>query len=276
MNEVLGVADRPIVVDEIGIRIGVWGDCRLRSAFQPVFSVTDGRLELKGLRGYVHATRGGRRVAAGDLFDRRETRHVDELNLLAARLHGENRANAGVEEPSRLDLWLGVDMTAGIEAALRQIDNATAALGRDAAHLVCEVMHSEAVSGSELAVLGRETKARGVRLALDGIGVECAAAHFDSPIHKMRGDLFRNLSRARQAAGLVHPLLETYREKGAEVLIEGIETRQQLVIALNSGATLVQGFLLGQPQLAGAIIDETARPAADLIYGEMPANRFAS
>lgn len=276
MNEALGVADRSILVDEVGIRIGLWGDCRLRSAFQPVLSVADGRLQLNGLRAYVHATRAGRRVSAVDLFDRREAGHIDELNLLVARLHGENRANAGVDEPARLDLWLGVDAVAGIGAALRQIDNAVAALGEDAAHLVCELMRSEAVSEADLAELGRETKARGVRLALDAVGVECAAAHFDGAIHKMRGNLFRNLSRARQAAGLIHPLVAAYREKGTDVLIEGIETRQQLVIALNSGATLVQGFLLGQPQLAGTVIDESARLAADLIYGETPANRFAS
>jgi EAL domain-containing protein (putative c-di-GMP-specific phosphodiesterase class I) len=42
---------------------------------------------------------------------------------------------------------------------------------------------------------------------------------------------------------------------GAQVLVEGIETPEQLSCAVEAGAEYLQGFLLSRPRLAGTIFD---------------------
>lgn len=269
-------AQFPVLIDEVGLRCGVYGELRLRSAFQPIYVVDGLHLRLKGLRGYVQPLRAGQRVPPADFYAGLPENDKAPLARLVARLHGENMANAGVDDPDRLELWLGVDMASGIAGALDEVDIALRGLGGQSARLVAEVTRSDLVPAAMLADFHAEMRGRGVRLALDALGADGVIGSHGADIHKMRGQLFRNLARARQAASLIQPLVETCRKAGADVLVEGIETRSQLAIALNSGASLVQGFLLGQPRLAGTIIDDAPRFAADIIYGEFPADRAVS
>jgi EAL domain-containing protein (putative c-di-GMP-specific phosphodiesterase class I) len=47
--------------------------------------------------------------------------------------------------------------------------------------------------------------------------------------------------------------------------VEGIETPHHLKVAVEAGADLFQGFLLGRPALAGTIVDETPLSIATLV-----------
>ena len=44
---------------------------------------------------------------------------------------------------------------------------------------------------------------------------------------------------------------EGHGASGSKVLVEGIETPEQLVVAISAGADHLQGFLLARPALAG-------------------------
>ena len=53
---------------------------------------------------------------------------------------------------------------------------------------------------------------------------------------------------------LLRPLLDLLHRRGARVLVDGIETPPQLLLALESGADLLQGALLAPPAPAGALL----------------------
>lgn len=258
MMEAFSLPDFSILVDEVGIRIGVHGDMRLRTAFQPVFASGATGLDLHGLRAFVRPSLPRHTVSPASYFQGIAPTHKDRVNTLVARLHSENRSNAGVAEPETLDLFLGVDASSGLVPALAQIDAATAVLGDERRHLVCEIMRSDAIPGGTLVALRHETRARGVRLALDSIGADGSALRYEADVLKMRGQLYRNLLQTPQVVRLVRPLVASCGDAGAKMLVEGIETSRQLDVALEAGAALVQGYLLGLPALAGTIIDDAS------------------
>ncbi|RUW88902.1 EAL domain-containing protein, partial [Mesorhizobium sp. M8A.F.Ca.ET.059.01.1.1] len=62
------------------------------------------------------------------------------------------------------------------------------------------------------------------------------------------------------------PLVSSLHDRGAKVLVEGIEQPTHLRVALEGGVDLLQGFLLGRPALAGTIFNEEPL-AVDVLLG---------
>jgi EAL domain-containing protein (putative c-di-GMP-specific phosphodiesterase class I) len=58
--------------------------------------------------------------------------------------------------------------------------------------------------------------------------------------------------------------------------VEGIETPEQLVVAISAGADHLQGFLLARPALAGTIFDDAALSVAALSSGAAPGAQATS
>lgn len=262
------LSDRGVYADEIGIRYAIWGDFRLRSAHQPLFVLHDRKLVLAGLRAYLQVMRRGVTLAANDFFASIPDSDRRELNRLVARLHGENRLMAGIDDPAAPDFWIGVDAGAGVDGALEQIAVSAEIAGAQANRIVCELMRSETIGKADLQRLAEQIRRRGMRICLDAVGTDVAdIAPFDADFVKMRGVLFRNLARVRKAATLIGHLVEGWRGRDAAFMVEGIETRAEFATALEAGATMVQGFLFGAPKPAGALVDDRARDVDDVLYG---------
>lgn len=269
MDGIHSVSDRHIVVDEVGLRLAIFGDARLRTVHQPMFAVRDGLLSLTGVRAYLQPSRDGASIPPADFLASIEADEQRSFDRLVTRLHVENRLNAGVDDPELLDCWVGVGSGAGIDGALEQIDACAAAADGYVGRIVCEIMQCEALTAADVDRLASRAHARGMRVCVDALGAPGEAlGDIDADFVKMRGSTFRNLARVRKAADLIGLLVEGWRRRGVQVLVEGIETRGQLAIAVDAGANLVQGFLLGPPKLAGAIIDDQPHSAVDILYGD--------
>ncbi|MBK8457257.1 MAG: EAL domain-containing protein [Phyllobacteriaceae bacterium] len=270
-------ADRRIVVDEVGLRYAKIGPVRLRTIHQPLFAVRDASISLCGVRAYLRATSDGAMVAPTEFFASVAPTDRQSTYGLLARLHMENRLNAGVDDPRELDCWIGIDNGAGIDAADDQIDICAEIAGDDVERTVCELMNCDALTGMEINRLADRAHAHGMRVCIDALGsANEAARDVGADIVKMRGSTFRNLARVRKAADLIAIFIEGWRNRDVSVLVEGIETRSHLVTALDAGATHVQGFLLGTPKLAGTIIDDQMRGVIDLLYGDGDLARLAT
>ena len=108
----------------------------------------------------------------------------------------------------------------------------------------------------------------------------CGAGHsteerlllLEPDIVKIDGGWFAEVCRHAAAEKLFRPLLSLLHDHGAKVLVEGIERPDQLQIALEGGADLLQGYLLGRPVPVGTIfpaqplaLDDLLRPSAKVI-----------
>ncbi|MDR2219804.1 MAG: EAL domain-containing protein [Methylobacillus sp.] len=64
---------------------------------------------------------------------------------------------------------------------------------------------------------------------------------------KLDINLIHEAERSAKVRRMLPKLLEVIQELGARPVVQGIETETQHMIALDSGATLLQGYLLGEP-----------------------------
>ena len=51
----------------------------------------------------------------------------------------------------------------------------------------------------------------------------------------------------RETASLLRSLIHAFRDNGATVLMEGLETADETMLAIECGVDLMQGFFLGRP-----------------------------
>src|SRR5690606_13387181 len=127
-----------------------------------------------------------------------------------------------------------------------------------------------------LAAVVREMRRNGFRVASDDFGIghstEARVRMLEPDIVKVDGGWFAELCRHAAAEKLFRPLLCLLHDQGAKVLVEGIERPDQLGVALEAGADLLQGFLLARPALTGTLlsaeplaVDRLLRPAAKVI-----------
>lgn len=266
MTSTVRVHDCRPIVDEVGIRSLRCGDWHLKTALQPVYRRQGGRLELAALRAFVLPFEARQRRTAAEFLKVVAPEERGRIDALLVRLHVGNRGNAGVANPDITDLWIEIDASRGEDDALRQIAAAAEAADDGAQHVTCLLSGSAVLGGAGLRRLAFETRARGMGIGADAVGVELGDMVPLDLVH-LRGGLFRDLARVRKAPVLIRTLIEAWRSAGARVLIEGVETQTQLGIALDSGATHVDGYLLGLPQLAGLIIDDAPVSMATFAEG---------
>ncbi len=90
----------------------------------------------------------------------------------------------------------------------------------------------------------------GVRLAIDDFGTGYSTFEYlvNMPVHavKIDGSFTRRLADPRGKA-MLSGLGAACRELGMLLVVEGVETEQQLLSAREAGATHAQGYLLGKP-----------------------------
>ncbi len=252
-----------IFADEIGIEYGVVGDFRLWTAYQPIFVPVDDRLEPVAVEALMQPRLSGQTVpvdaflagiAAGDrLF----------VETLSRTLHIRNYRNLDAEG---LQLFYNYDPHVNDHpgralADLAHMNDQIRECGMNAGDLVCEIIEKQAADDDLLVNLVREMRRLGLRVAIDDFGSEHSTEErlrlLQPDIVKIDGGWFAELCRHTAAERLFRALLSLLHERGAKVLVEGIEQPLHLRVALEGGADLLQGFLLGRAAPAGAIFDQT-------------------
>ena len=94
----------------------------------------------------------------------------------------------------------------------------------------------------------------GIRLVLDGFGSSHASLSYlrGLPFDQVKIDrsFMRALNNDRQARALVKAMLAMAYALGLDVVAEGVETPEQLILLRHLQCALVQGYLLGMPVTA--------------------------
>lgn len=257
-------------VDEIGIEIGIYGDWRLKAAFRPVFTGTNGGFRAVAVEGttrpYLLGHEIGEEVfnAAVPLVDR------PIVAALQAALCMRNLEHTGV---AGLKLLLGPAFAAAIPPArARAGARALAALTRRCRlhpdQLVVQ-LSGAAARDQHAASSEEELRKGGVLVAFeengDGLALERLPRSAFPDLVVIDAGWFGSIVRQRTAAQLFGALVEGYRWHGARVLVQGIATAAQLDVALASRADWLSGPLLAPTALAGAVFPEGTMQISSLL-----------
>jgi EAL domain-containing protein (putative c-di-GMP-specific phosphodiesterase class I) len=263
-------SDIGIMVDEIGIEIGLCGPFRLKTAYQPIFAVKGGSLVPVGVESRISPHLDARPVSQSGFLEGVHPSDMLAAESLCQALAMKNHRNIGV---GGLELFFNYNPKTDFDlaAVLGEIGAVAEQFGEDGLDpslLVCEITNAFAMDPDEIMLLADRLRLAGVRLALDDFGAgyttEERFARIRPDCVKIEGSWFRRFCREISTARLLAPTVAGFRDRGARVLVEGIRTVTHLRVALEAGADLVQGDYLAEAALAGAIFNEAPLDIAAL------------
>jgi EAL domain-containing protein (putative c-di-GMP-specific phosphodiesterase class I) len=250
-----------IVADEIGIEYGRYGDFTLKSAYQKIFRREDGLLRPFAVEGLVMPFFDGEAVEPETLFEATPAEDKVFVESMCRTLHLRNYDNLG--EPG-LVLFFNFDprINSDFAVTVKELEFIAGRYGEiqlESRLLVCEIIETQEQDIDTLLRITAEMRRHGIRLAIDDFGVghsNLERVKLIRPnIIKIDGGWFRQIAAVPAAAALFKSFVSGLHDLGAQVLVEGIETPEQLSCAVEAGAEYLQGFLLSRPRLAGTIFD---------------------
>ncbi|MFY9328258.1 MAG: EAL domain-containing protein [Georgfuchsia sp.] len=243
-------------------------DYRIRSHFQPIISLTHAR--VIGHEGLMRpATSHLQLIAPHQLLQQAEHKPAELLKLdrLSRLLHMANAREAKQG-------WLFLNMHPQVFAARHDHDQsgfstkACQEFGIKRSHVVIEILEHSLPDESEFADVVLNIREHGYLVALDDFGA--GHSNFDR-VWKVSPEIVKldrvfalgaeNDSRIRRLLPRIVALLH---EAGVFVVLEGIETRTQAMIALDANIDFAQGFYFCRPQPAPLKIHSVINAAAEL------------
>ncbi len=252
---------KAIFTDELGLQFGVYGEFRLWSAYQPIFAPEGGALRAVAVEGLIEPRRVAQPVAPSIFFDGVPSADRLFVETMCRMLHLGNYRNIGVEG---LTLFFNYnpkvnDHLGRALAEIRLMSRHLHDFALEPGLLVCEITE-QAADDRVLTSLVREMRRDGIRIAIDDFGTghstEARINLLAPDIVKIDGAWFAEFCRHAAAERFFRPLVSSLHDRGAKVLVEGIEQPGHLRVALEGGVDLLQGFLLARPALAGTFFDE--------------------
>lgn len=263
-------------VDEVGIAYGRFRELRLKSCYQPLFRVEDDLLMPFAVEALVIAFTGGKAVPAAKLFERAAAGERAGLERLCRVLHMRNYHNIGVDG---LELFFNVDPAMSDED-VEHLDWLFAENEIAPGMVVCEITEAFGAGTERVTALCENVRRSGMRVAVDDFG---AGHSTPARLRLIRPDIvkldaawFQKIVADNAAREFLPRLFARFHELGTKVLVEGIETPEQLLVAIAAGADHLQGFLLARPALAGTIFDDAALSVAALSSGAAPGAQATS
>lgn len=243
--------------------VGEVDDVRIRSVFQPIYSLVHSR--MVGVEGLIRcADTHGQVIPPLEMLaraDREESKAV-HLDRLCRYLH-LNNLHAHVPEA----YWLFMNVSARTVIAGKNYGTYFAellhCLDFPAHRVVIEILEDDIRDEQLLASAVEYYRELGCIIAIDDFGA--GNSNFNrvwqiSPdIVKLDRSLVVRAKTDGRTRRALPSLVEMLRESGCLVLMEGIETEQEAVIAVKSGVDMVQGYYFARPSLRA----EPCRPVPE-------------
>ncbi|MBF0383228.1 MAG: EAL domain-containing protein, partial [Magnetococcales bacterium] len=248
----------------------IYGNAILNSVFQPIFSLS--RYSPVGYEGLMRGlTLDGNAVSPTHLFGEAEAKgELKKLDRCSRALHISNFQSLGLDEgwlflnlnPRMMDLE---SMSAKPKSPGQFTTQLLKHFNFSAKRVVVELLEKKITNESILKDTVTVLRQAGVMVAIDDFGA--GHSNFDR-IWKFKPDIVKldrsiivdaiHNSHARRS---LPSLISILHEAGCLVLIEGIETRDQALIAMDANADLVQGYYFSRPlsdpaSLSGLVYDQ--------------------
>jgi EAL domain-containing protein (putative c-di-GMP-specific phosphodiesterase class I) len=230
----------------------------LSTHFQPIFGVAERR--PVAYEALIRATRAdGLAVAPAQLLQSardgaararldRQCRHVQVKKFMAL---GDSRSG----------LFLNIDPYAAVEGRRGGAFAETLeSHGLPAARVAVELTESPLRDESGLAAAVEHYRELGCLIVIDDFGA--GHSNFDRiwrlepDIVKIDGEMTRRVGTHPVARRMFAGIVSVLHDAGAAVCVEGVETEDQALCAIEAGADLLQGFYLARP--AETLVAEAA------------------
>lgn len=125
-----------------------------------------------------------------------------------------------------------------------------------------EITESQALDYVQVADAIAQCRAEGIQVALDDFGTGFSnLAH----LHELEFDTIkvdqafaRSMMQSPRARALVEAIIDLVHAIGADALVEGIETQDQLEVLRSLGCRFAQGYLIGRPQPLADVLGAVA------------------
>jgi len=260
-----------IYIDEIGLHSGRYGGYVLTSSYQPIYRVEKKRLVPFAAEGLIKANFNGSQIPPKSFFSNLPDGDQLFVESMCQTLHVHN---FNYVDNGGLELFFNMNPMAhgNLSFALHEIREMVQhldGLGINPRNVVCEIIETQAMSTGTLRGIVKELRRHGIRIAIDDYGSEHSnidRVEILSPdMVKIDGDWFRQLAGYPGSGQLISNLINSFKMKGVEVLVEGIETPEQLKKAIDGGTDYVQGFLLASPRTAGEDFEWSALDLTELL-----------
>lgn len=229
--------------------IGNFAGLAVRSHFQPIFSVAHSR--TVGFEGLMRPSDpDGNPVAPLDAFRMgRDFSHILTMDRLASCVHVHNFLNL------KADGWLFLNMNT--EVFLESVRDGNFlgelldATGFPPHRVVIEILEQGVLDELRLAEGVQFFRKQGFLIALDDFGA--GHSNFDR-VWNLQPDIVKlDRSMTAQAAGnlrirrMMPVMVSLLHEAGSLVLMEGIETAGEALMAMDADADFVQGYYFAVP-----------------------------
>lgn len=249
--------------------IGHLADYRLFSHFQPIYSFSHRR--LVGHEALLRARlSNGQGVPPLDVFANCPDDHaMATCDRLSRLVHLSNYA-----AQKRQAEWLFLNIHPNVFHRLAEGDgqgylrNICDHFGITGKSLVLEILESASTDPQRVVESMAIARSMDMLIALDDFGA--GHSNFDR-VWKMQPDIVKldrslvaRAARDRQAQRIMSQMVSLLHECGAMVLAEGVETRDEALVALDCDADMVQGYFFGRPQVDLVLPRHVPAPMLDL------------
>ncbi|HUL55386.1 MAG TPA: EAL domain-containing protein [Usitatibacter sp.] len=251
-----------------------WQGASLTTHFQPLFSVR--RQRCSGFEALVRAVDDEGALAWERLHERTDKVARVLLDWTCRAMHLRNYARV---DPGDLTLSINIHPEAAVRDAGRakEFDGLIRYYGLAPKRLCVEILPAACSSEEKLRDAVDGYRALGVAIAVGEFGTGCS--NFDR-VMALRPELVK-IDRAllagtvgnERARRMLPGMVALLHEARTKVAVEGIETRSEALLAVESRADFVQGYFFGNPQAAldpdggaaqelGALLDAARLAAA--------------
>lgn len=232
--------------------IGSSNQPALRSHFQPIFSLAHRR--VVGHEALLRATSAeGVPISPKDLFA--SCTSIAETAALDAKCRSLHACNFAKQEQRAEWLFLNVDASLFIEpdgdSAAMRMQQVCEDSGLLPHQIVIEILEDAILENAQIEQQTSTLANMGFSIAIDDFGA--GHSNFDRvfnlrpTIVKLDRCVILRASLDRSVRRLTTQMVSLLHECGALVLVEGIERREEALVALDSDADLVQGYYFGLP-----------------------------
>ena len=222
------------------------------SAFQPIYSINQGRGTLYGVEALARPERDGVPVDPVTFFAGLSSADAFAADWACMMLHLVNASAWNLENTS-LFVNLNPSSCQQTGAMLKGLDAYVAharSIGLSPRQIVCEFTEQALVDPSCLREVSQKLKSLGCRVAMDDFGVEGSdmdrVQDINPDLVKIDPSWFRAMMLTEGSRTEIHKILKRIRASGADILFEGVETPQDLLWVRECGGHLIQGWLFGK------------------------------
>ncbi len=263
-----------IELDENGQVYGRYNGYILKPVYQPIYSVTqNGTAELTGYEGLIRSHMGSETIPPEDFFKIIDKKDALFIECLCLALHIRGRVKAGIVD-SALFVNVNVanyDTIVDVEREFYYTFSQLAKHGMDRDMIVFEILETEVSNPEILFKVCELIKNNGYYFALDDFGTNHSNVEryisVSPDIIKLDRSLFLTAMKTLETGKLLKSLIAAFQENGVKVLMEGIETVEEMIFSSKMSVDMLQGFYFGKPQfdvLGAEKIIELPQPSLKL------------